>query len=125
MRKEDHKEATKRMIEVMQAYMEGKPIEASYDGGSFRQLDQPSWNWMMSKYRIATIPDSIDWSHVSPEWTYMARDESGDAALFQEKPSCRGNAWDASFGGYALAAHFASYKRGTVDWKDSLVKRPE
>lgn len=121
---EQHKAKTLEMIAVMQAYVDGKPIESSYDGGSFSPLTEPVWNWHMSKYRIATIPDSINWDHVSPEWKYMARDLDGSVWFFIVEPEKRQGFWESG-GDNDLVKSFASYVRGTVDWKDSLVKRPD
>lgn len=71
------------------------------------------------------IPDQIDWSHVAPEWKFMARGPN-DVAWFYAKepviPFCS-EGWSGY--PYTLAKHFASYKRGTVAWQDSLVIRPE
>lgn len=70
------------------------------------------------------VPDTIDWSHVAPEWKWMARDEDGEGFLFRSMP-------EIDDGGYWCddenleADVFASYRRGTVAWQDSLVKRPE
>lgn len=79
------------------------------------------------------VPDSIDWSHVAPEWKFMARDEDGTPWTFKEKPKADhhpiGGSWEEQSKGSLLeckgsAWNFASYKRGTVAWQDSLVERP-
>lgn len=123
---EEHKEATRRKIEIMQAYVDGKPIECRIppSGEFFISHSSPCWAWDVHDYRIATIPDSIDWSHVAPEWKYMARDRSGSVYLYSKKPDIKGSCWDA-MGDYLLAENFASFKQGTVDWENSLVIRPE
>lgn len=73
------------MIEVLQAYKEGKKIEYSYEfGKTWRETDQPSWNFGTIEYRIAPEPkkkvkleawltnDYLVWrkseSEVVPEW---------------------------------------------------------
>lgn len=48
------REETKKMIEVMQAFVDGKQIEASY---GFREdhwydEDSPDWDWTVHNYRI-------------------------------------------------------------------------
>lgn len=77
-------------------------------------------------YRIAPeplIPDSINWDHVAPEYNCMARDEYLLARLYRNKPVISGTFWtDGEISIYAK--YFSSYKRGTVDWEDSLVIRP-
>lgn len=71
------------------------------------------------------IPDSIDWSHVAPEYKWMARDEDGKAYLHIAEPDIGPSEWHSDETlVYGYAQTFASYKQGTVDWKDSLVKRP-
>jgi len=120
----DHKKRTAEMIAVMQAYVDGKAIEHNIvPGGGWYPLSEPGWSWHLANYRIATIPDSINWDHVAPEWKWMARDASGDAYLFTEEPRLKTDAWGSS--GYAVALCLSSYTRGTVDWQDSLVRRPE
>ena len=67
---------------------------------------------------------SIDWSHVSPEYNYLAQDENGGGYLYGKQPSRRTSAWDTE-SPFLSATTFTSYVPGTCDWKDSLVKRPE
>lgn len=122
---EDHKANTLEMIAVMQAYVDGKPIEHSYPrDDQWVLMPEPSWNWGSNKYRIATIPDSINWDHVSAEWKYMARNASGNPVLFTHEPNIRLNVW-ATEERCLTAQPFASYVQGTVDWTCSLVKRPD
>jgi len=124
----DHKKRTAEMIAVMQAYVDGKAIEVSHGGGPFRVFNgDPCWTWSSYEYRIATIPDSINWDHVAPEWKWMARDVFGDVRLYQSEPRVKPPrmVWSSTPHVCAPIDGFASYTRGTVDWKDSLVRRPE
>jgi hypothetical protein len=114
---------------LLLAKHEGKRIEVhEYDypcNYAWREKLNPSWRDDFI-YRIAPeplIPDSINWDHVAPEYNYMARDEDGGAVLFRRPPQQHLRQW----GGFAFcgnAQDFTSYRRGTVDWKDSLVIRP-
>lgn len=125
----DHIERTKRMIEVMQAYVDGERVECRWrvnekwvpphDGF-------PKWRWESTEYRIAKTPDTINWDHVAPEFKYMARDITGRVYMYTKKPYIQGDCvWDANEGEYArVEALFSSLKVGTVDWKESLVIRP-
>ena len=126
MMSEDHKAKTLEMIAVMQAYVDGKQIEARTKGTNWKAWPSPNWAWESCEYRIATIPDSINWDHVSPEWKYMARDGNGSAFLYNEKPRIRevNSDWGISEGTCIDAEAFSSLIKGTGDWKDSLVKRP-
>ena len=72
----------------------------------------------------AAVKPSIDWSHVSEDFQYLAMDENGKHCLFAEKPEPIVLEWAAD-ALYINAKHFASFIPGTCDWKDSLVKRPE
>lgn len=81
---------------------------------------------------VELIPDSLDWSHVSDEFICMVRFNEDSSAFLATAYPCM----DKDAEGYYFspsqtdvithpARIFASYKRGTVDWKDSLIKRPE
>ena len=73
----------------------------------------------------AVTKPSIDWSHVSPEYNYLAQDSSGQGYLCGKKPHRMDYAWDMGPSPYIRATTFTSYEPGTCDWKDSLVKRPD
>lgn len=74
----------------------------------------------------ATVKPSIDWSHVKAEYKWLSDDESGSAFVFENMPFIDGrNYWQPSDGACFKVDGLASYVRGTCDWKDSLVKRPE
>lgn len=127
----DHTEKTKAMIAVMQAYVDGKPIESCTRFSIWVSQPKPAWNWAAFDYRIATTPDTIDWSHVAPEWKYMARDRDGTANLYHCAPVIKDPGQDKYWvigsrgGDFSSAKNFSSYVLGSVDWKDSLVSRPE
>lgn len=121
--------STKEKIEVMQAFLDGKPVEWN-DGRDWRPMKtpNPTWSWLHYDYRIKSAkPDSIDWDHVSPTLKYMARDEDGKTYLYAQKP-CHYKGmkqeWAHPGGRFVDAELFTSYKRGDVDWEDSLVIRP-
>ena len=71
-----------------------------------------------------TTKPSIDWSHVSEDFQYLAMDEGGLHHLFAEKPDPIAVEW-TTHALYIYAEHFASFSAGTCHWRDSLVKRPE
>jgi len=114
----DHIERTKRMIEVMQAYVDGDKVE-SCTGDEWWVNEHPVWNWPSVDYRIAKTPDTIDWDHVADGYKYMKRDENGCAYLYAEHPDAYIKVIRPE-----SANGFSSYRRGTYDWKDSLVIRP-
>ena len=73
--------------------------------------------------KAATKP-SIDWSHVSPEYNYLAQDENGEGYLCGKNPHRMNVTWSMETPNIR-ATTFTSYTPGTCDWKDSLVKRPD
>lgn len=139
-------EDARKAAEVMLAYADGAEIEVIVPN-PFRKPN--SWvtvspetfhgfNFSFCDYRTKKTPDSINWDHVAPEYKWMARSEKGSVYLFKEKPItgseplggnfCSGPRfgnwfWAYNQKGTPADTHF-SYKRGTVDWKDSLVERP-
>ena len=72
----------------------------------------------------AITKPSIDWSHVSEVFQYLAMDEDGHHYLFVEEPEPGEGEWTTHVP-YICAEHFASFVPGTCNWKDSLVKRPD
>lgn len=115
---------------LLLAHHEGKEIQRRvYDypcSWYFTTDSNPKW-MPVSIYRIAPeplTPDSIDWSHVAPEYNFMARDCDGRGWLFKSKPLLKADMWDAPMENTFGVAGFASYRRGTVEWQDSLVIRP-
>jgi hypothetical protein len=42
-------------IAVMQAFVDGKLIEFSYDGDHWRAITDPSWDWENVEYRVAKL----------------------------------------------------------------------
>jgi hypothetical protein len=87
------------------------------------------------KFRIRneTTDDLIDWSHVNPMYRYMARDANDNIALYTDDPIMGDGEWVYNEDEYddhwcmcfaKFEIPFASYKKGTCDWQDSLVARP-
>ena len=117
-------------LELMAAWVDGKTIETS------KAPDITGWCspfgclWSCNIYhRIKPdTPDTINWSHVSPEYKWMARDKNGRAHLFIRQPDLDEytNEWAEATEDFTwvYCNVFVSYKQGTVDWKGSLVERP-
>ena len=72
----------------------------------------------------AVTKPSIDWSHVSEDYQYLAMDENGQHYLFAQKP-LRGTLQWCTNHACICAKHFASFTPGTCSWEDSLVERPK
>ena len=124
----DNIEKTKRMIEVMQAYVDGAPIEfAIGNGGGYRDQTKPTWNWFSYNYRVAETPDSIDWGHIDKKFNYVARDASGTVWAYSHKPYHGETCWSCLTEEAVerrIDNLIVSYKQGTVPWHKSLVFRP-
>jgi len=85
----------------------------------------PSWSDSIY-YRKAVTKDSVDWSHVDKKFVAMARDADDKAFLYdirEVRPHT--SDWEGAWGDIKSVEVFSSYKKGTCDWKDSLVLRPE
>lgn len=107
----------------MQAYVDGEEIEHRTSGG-WLSVKYPLWHWKRSlDYRVAKTQDSINWDHVAPEFICHARNEDGSVFLCSNKPKIGVGEW-YNRGQSINIYYFTSFKRGTVDWEDSLVMRP-
>ena len=71
------------------------------------------------------VKPSINWEHVDSKFKYLAEDPCGSAFLYEEKPFIALTSWGIQGGEAVEAFMFASYAKGTCNWKESLVKRPE
>lgn len=109
----------------------GGPYEC-WDGGKWLGWVYPSWlgdNTYRVKPQPLTQPltkpltkPSIDWSHVAPEYKWLAMIRTGEGFLFTCKPRITNSwQWGGCDGKLGRACAFASYRPGTCDWRDSLV----
>jgi len=113
-------------IAVMQAYLDGKPIEVSCtDTYNFTLTNTPVWDWSFFTYRVRPQKPSINWDHVAKEYKYLAVDANGRTHLFRYKPTIERGCWSSADNDTLMAECFSSYTPGTCDWKGSLVARPE
>ena len=71
----------------------------------------------------ATTKPSIDWSHISSEYNYLAQDSDGEGYLCGKNPHRMNTTWSMETP-HVRATTFTSYVPGTCDWRESLVKRP-
>ena len=97
-------------------------ISYTADGKFHNQGNITLFPYPVEVIKSATKP-SIDWSHVSSEYNYLAQDSNGDGYLCGKNPHRMSMAW--SMENPTRATAFTSYVPGTCDWKGSLVKRPE
>jgi hypothetical protein len=104
-------------IALFAAWVDGAKIECNGTVG------HPAWH-LSRTYRVAPTKPSINWDHVAPQFKWMARDEDGETWLTKTEPKCGSVGW---FNCVSIlpADWFASFRPGSCDWKDSLVRRPE
>ena len=114
------------LLPVMEAWINGAEVEYRLaQSNEWAKTKTPSWDYRNIEYRIAVKrPDSIDWSHVHPDYKWMARDCDGASLLFKSRPEHGKYSWSAGVEPPTAANGFASLVTGETDWKDSLVKRP-
>lgn len=125
--------STEYKIRVMQAFLDGEEIQIN-DSQERGWLDwglgQPIWNWEDNSYRIKPKEElklSIDWDQVADKYKYLAMDECGRCYLHERLPAVEEDVWEAECGSsVCTAAVFSSLviPEG-INWKESLVERPE
>lgn len=112
---------------VVAWHVDGLDIHQSPDSKIWFDLSPTSPIYDHWYYRVKRTKPSIDWSHVSEEYNWMATDEDRETHLYIAKPimgfegcwlPCRSH-------GFIKAEQFTSLKPGTCHWKDSLVERPK
>lgn len=120
--------ATETMIEVMQAFVNGRPIEYRKGGAkNWEPCPAPVWDWRNYIYRAKPLsPDYIDWSPIAPRFEFCARDADGYVYVFTEKPyiinpeSTKWTGVDAIRIDYFWQGIFT---QGDMPWQDSLLMR--
>ena len=110
------------------------PVEVSF-GGSIPEhytLDGKFHSWnnqTLFPYPVEIVKKVskpyINWEHVDSKFNYLAEDSCGTAFLYKEEPFIASTSWGIQSGDVAEVFMFASYVKGTCDWEDSLIKRPE
>lgn len=110
-------------LELMTHWIDGGMVEVRYTK-KWAVVRPPSWN-PMSIYRKAQTKPSVNWDHVSDDFNWLAVGGDGKAYLHGKKPYL-----DKTYGFWIsvsatrTARVLSSYKRGTCDFKESLVMRP-
>lgn len=112
--------------EIAHAWVDGSEIEYfSKIKEQWRLKTHDHWD-ADTQYRVKPTPHSIDWSHVAKHINAMVGFPSGQVILMPKEPIKIDRGWIVSnYAETANAEDFASFKRGNIDWKDSLVLRPE
>ena len=113
---------TAEKIAVMQAFVDGKPIEYVLLGCSeWFIIEDPCFDWKRYDYRIAVTKPSINPDHVAYNFKWMFTLKNGSTFLSDKEPILKEYSWNPE-GSVICAEHFKSFIPGTCDWKDSLVR---
>ena len=106
---------------LVAAWIDGEDVEHFCLPDQWHLVKQPSWQ-NNAAYRVrAEKRPQIDWSHVAPEYNWLAMDEDGDHWLYEEKPCLYPGEWRGA--GASCPRALASFKKGNCDWKESLIGR--
>lgn len=120
---ETHRDRAGELAKWLNAYADGAEIEYTYINKWYKVNKNHTWD-VCAQYRIAVTKDSINWDHVAPEFNAIFRQPDGTSCLSQRAPT-RGEEGFWDHGRITSPISYASYRRGTSDWKDSLVERPK
>lgn len=120
-------EATLEKIAVMQAFVDDKEIEyKSACQDIWHAAPNPYWDWDAYDYRIKQEPathPAFDWSIFADDVQWLAWDKDGIGYLYVKEPIALSDRWLGA--AVAKANSIKGVTRGTCDWKDSLIKRPQ
>lgn len=121
---------TEEKDQLLKAVEDGKRLV--YYNETYGEFIEVTWRnldyYKNQVYRLALLrKPTINWSHVAPEWKWLAVNKNGLSQLFKKEPyiKCKSEGfWRDTCGSMLTANSFASLDPGTVDWADSLVERP-
>ena len=95
------RQRAKELLPIIEAYANGAEIELWVDRGSgegyWQYIKLPNWN-SFCEYRIKPTKPSIDWSHVHPDFKWLAFDDNGDVYLYTKEPKKGELRWDCFIG---------------------------
>lgn len=120
-------------LELIEAQIDGKVVEIYVGGRGWAKpcSDGKIVYYPDVCYRVAETQDQFtNWDILPPEYKWIARDGSEAVYAYTEKPTLDGvnSYWHGkglSPTGLPKVDELTCYKQGTVDWKDSLIERPE
>lgn len=115
-------------MSLFQSWLRGELIQALDVHKHWYVNSYPNWGRGVC-YRVKPVEltkPSIDWSHVCSKFNWLTSDENEVAFLHATEPTFNEHgAWRTTVDGAIQRAWvFTSYRKGTCNWKDSLVERP-
>lgn len=115
-----YQENTEAKIKIMQAYLDGSVIEArNLLSLTWFIVSNPSWDWASFSFRVAKKPDTVDRTHISSEYRYMARNRNNAVYVHTMEPRLEGKRWTSM---HSARVTTPSFVRGTTDWNESVVE---
>lgn len=66
-------EEAHKAAEVMLAYADGKQIEISICNGTWKEINNPGFDWINSKYRIKSEPTYCPFKNTEECWNEMQK----------------------------------------------------
>lgn len=113
-------------MKVASAFYDGEDVE-------FRKSENLSWNKVDSSYlnicffyRVKPVKPSIDWSHIGEQFNFMTMTHKSTLLIHINEPLLVENDHWYCVDSEELEdpSVFASFKKGSCHWIDSLVRRP-
>lgn len=94
-----------------------------YNGKRWSNLNiNPAWNGTVAYRRASSTQDVVPWGSIKEGWGWYARDDDGSCFVFPSKPKLKGG-WFSGCDAKRVD-YLVGHEIGTVDWKDSLQRRP-
>jgi hypothetical protein len=115
-----------RHKDVMQAWIDGKPIQFNCGNGweDFPEDSEPSW-LLGSDYRIKPkSPLQIPWELIDKKYQWAAKSGSGWVYLYTTVPCLGQKAFRVEGVGQCILLPLVNIDPDDIPWQDSLVKRP-
>lgn len=118
---------TEEMIEVMQAFVDGKAIEFRPEGSDeWGDVPKPVWDWSCFEYRIKPKVIKklvLPWDFIDKKYNYAAIDSGGDIYLYESEPLKNKYQWYSGGENQGVGREIVIDTDG-VDWEESLTERP-
>lgn len=122
-----NREETAVAIEIMQHFVDGGEVEEDLITDVFTISEDPMWDWENCTYRKKLTKDKFtNWEILPPEYKWIARDGNGYVYAGTYPPEIEACDWRWVHTKHLIRVDMLTcFKRGTCDWKDSLIVRPE
>ena len=118
---------TEETYPVLAKFQNSVDLIISYtaDGKFHNQGNITLFPYPVEVVKAVTKP-SIDWTQIKDEYKWLAVDVNECAYVYENEPTIATSAyWCSSSATYFHVNGLVSYSRGTCDWEDSLIQRPD